>query len=101
LASPIFCRCGGEISITEALHRFHRGSSLSLCHQVVCLRWLGGGMRLWIFIGRGLPSNMPLFLGGDAWRMPARCGRGAQGLHCSCIFCSMGDFCKLEGLIFK
>jgi hypothetical protein len=82
LATAIFCRHGGKSSTSdaEALHRIRRRSSVPLRHQVVRPRWLGGDRRLWFFVGRGCSSSLPLILGGDAFRTPAICGGGTQGL---------------------
>jgi hypothetical protein len=90
LASMILCRHGGEISTSgvEALHRFHRGCSKPLCYEAIRFLWLGGGPRLRIFVGRGLPSSRPLLLGGDAWRTLTRSGGDAHGLNCFESLCS-------------
>jgi hypothetical protein len=88
-ASMILCRQGGVISTSasEALHS-SRGGSTTPCHQVVCPRWLGDGLRLRNFVGREPLSTLFLFLGGNAWRTPASGGGGTQGLDCLESLCS-------------
>jgi hypothetical protein len=100
LASTILCRHGGEISTstTEALHRSSRGCSKPLSHEVTCSSWLGGGPRLRIHAGRGLPSRRPLLLGGDALRTPAIGGGDAQGRDCILSFSSRVFCVKIKTL---
>jgi hypothetical protein len=50
--------------------------------------WLRDGPWMRIIAGKGLPSSRLSFLGGDAWRMPTRSGRGAQGPDCMYLFYS-------------
>jgi hypothetical protein len=78
------CRHGGVLATSgeEALLRSRSGRSKRPSGEVIHSTQLGGGPRQKIVIGRGLPSSWSLFLGGDAWRTPARCGGDARGLHC-------------------
>jgi hypothetical protein len=82
-ASEILCRQGGDISTsTEEAFHLRCGCSKLSGHEVICSPWLGSGPRRQINAGRRLPSNWPLFLGGDAWRTPTKCGGGTEGLDC-------------------
>jgi hypothetical protein len=93
LADAILCRQGGmsTTSDAEANLRITRWSTTPLRHQVICPWWLGGGQRRWFFVGRGHSSILVLFLGGDAWRTPARSGGDALGFDCTLSF-SVGCF---------
>jgi hypothetical protein len=51
-----------------------------------------GGPLLQIVAGKWLPSNRLRFLGGIAWRTPARGDGDARGLNCISFFDS-GVFC--------
>jgi hypothetical protein len=82
-ASATLCRQGGDIQ-TSTVEAFHLrcGCSKLPGHEVMRSPWLGSGPRRQINVGRGLPSSWPLFLGGNAWRTPAKCGGGTEGLDC-------------------
>jgi hypothetical protein len=82
-ASATLCRQGGDIQ-TSTVEAFHLrcGCSKLPGHEVMRSPWLGSGPRRQINVGRGLPSSWPLFLGGNAWRTPAKCGGGTDGLDC-------------------
>jgi hypothetical protein len=88
-ASAILCRQGGDFSTStvEALH-LRCGCSKLSGHEVICSPWLESGPQRQISAGRRLPSNWPLFLGGDALRTPAKCGGGTEGLDCFISFSS-------------
>jgi hypothetical protein len=73
-------------SVAEALLWIRCWSSSLLRHQVVRPRWLGGDQWLRFFVGRERSSCMPLFLGGDALRTPARGGGDTQGPDCVLSF---------------
>jgi hypothetical protein len=79
----IFCRQGGmsSTSMIEAL-RIRRWSSMLPRRQVVRPRRLGGRQWLRFYAGRRPSSALPLFLGGNALRMPASGGRDTRGLDC-------------------
>lgn len=99
-ATAILCRHGGVISTskTEAILCISCWSSTSCCRQVVCPRRLQGGQWSWCFAGRGCPSASVLFLGGDAWRMPANHGRGTVELVYFSIFSSRVCFANVQAL---
>jgi hypothetical protein len=88
-ASTILCWQGGDFS-TSTVEAFHLrcGCSKLSGHEVIRSPWLGSGPRRQINAGRRLPSNWPLFLGGDACRTPAKCGGGTEGLDCFRSFSS-------------
>jgi hypothetical protein len=100
LASMILCRQGGAISTSseEAWIRFRCGCSKSLSHEVMRSPWLRDGPWLRIVAGKGLPSNRLWFLGGEAWRTPAKSGGGAQGLLCMNLLCLGVLFVKRKDL---
>jgi hypothetical protein len=60
--------------------------------------WLRDGPWLRIVAGKGLPSSRLWFLGGKAWRTPAKSGGGAQGLLCMNLFCLRVLFVKRKDL---
>jgi hypothetical protein len=84
------CRSQGGMNSTSTVEAFHLrcGCSKLSGHEVICSPWLESGPQRQINAGRRLPSNWPLFLGGDAWRTPAMCGGGTEGLDCFISFSS-------------
>jgi hypothetical protein len=100
IASVIFGRQGGPCSTSdvEAFHRVCCWSSARLRRQVVHPRQLGGAQRRRFFPGRGLPSILPLFLGGGALRTPAICGGDARGPDCFFNFCSRVFYVNVHAL---
>jgi hypothetical protein len=100
ITTAILCRQIGNLSTskTEASFCASFWSSTLHCHQVVRPRWLRGGQRWWCIAGRGYSSFLVLFLGGDAWRTPATCGRGTSGLDCFFIFSPRVWFVKVQAL---
>jgi hypothetical protein len=82
----------------EAMARLRRGCSNLLSCEVICSPQDGGGPRLRVLVGRGLPSSWPLFLGGDALRTPATCDGGTRGLNCFFIFSSRVFYVNKQAL---
>jgi hypothetical protein len=96
IASVNLCRQGGisSTSLLEACSWHCHGCSISLRGKVIrSPHWREGPQWLSI-VGRGLPSNWPLLLGGDASRMPAKGGDDAQGPACFLSLCSRVFFVK-------
>jgi hypothetical protein len=89
-AVAIYYRFGGRSSTSdvEAISQSGHGSSKPALREVMCSPWKASRPWLGLVVGRGLLSCWPSFLGGDASRMPANGGRGAQGLDCLLSFSS-------------
>jgi hypothetical protein len=82
-------------SDAEAMARLRRGCSMLLSCEVIRSPQDGGGSRLRVFVGRGLPSSWLSFLGGDALRTPATSGRDTLVLDCFDLVLSRVFFCKV------
>jgi hypothetical protein len=94
MLSRFFANMAAGSQPPKALLWSGHGCSNPFYHEVIRSPWRKGRPWLQIVAGRGLPSSWPLLLGGDASRMPARGGEGAQGLDCKLNFCSRVLFCK-------
>ena len=100
LAVALYGQEGGRCStsMAEALS-LQRQCSAMRSIQVVRPRMPLVCWRLWMLVGKESPSDMSSNdLGGFAWRSPARCGGGAQGLDCVSIFSSRVLFVKSKVL---
>lgn len=100
VAAVIHDQKDGRISTSTAeAFSFQRQRSAARCHQVVRPRWHLACWWLRTLVGREQPSKRCSDdLGVGAWRSPASCGRGSQGLDCFLSFSSRVLFVNLKGL---